>query len=635
MQVLLRGCAPEEHSAVHPVSSPGVVIFGKCHHRQLVKLDPESNGSKEIPLSVASTRDTPHGEIECWHDSRIEVSLLMSIPMRRGALLILMRCGILLLLQTLTCSFLNAQATVSQHFATLEGSVLKVGSAQPIRRADVELRAVTVQASSGGTTATGDDTVLGVYRTTSDEAGGFVFEGVAPGTYLLSAQRPGFIPGVYGARAYNVLGVQITVRPGDELRQLPVFLTPQAEISGRVVDEDGEPVAGAFLAAFASGDSMPPRRPTRPSRPHATATTNDRGEYRLHGIPPGKFVLQVIPSLQMRSVVVERDGRRLGYVPVYAPDAASIDRAQVVQLAAGDEIRDVHVVLRKTDICRISGQVFDKAGRALREYSIQLISSETGSPFPLATKGGRISSGHFVLDGIPSGSYWLLVRAELRGQEVGFLNQLEVNGGNSLDTLRIVVGPLVVLRGRVSVDDHSAPPPGLAVTLLSDLPVRPFVGYSDESGAFSVGGVFPGAYRVSLGGLQGHFLEDMHLGENSILGRTVQVADSTAEVLVRLSSGGGHLSGLVMRDRTPGVGSVCLIPTSEEMRFWPLLQQSLVDQHGRFELNHIRPGTYYLFSTSTTRCDSYFPDDFLRGKTVRRVEVSNGIRGQVDLAYEE
>lgn len=549
----------------------------------------------------------------------------------------MMRCKTFLLLQTLVCCLLNARGAVSQQFATIDGTVVNSASGQPIRRADVELRAVPLQAGPGCSTTTEGCTGPGVYRTASDEAGRFMFEAVVPGIYLLSAQRAGFIPGVYGARAYNTIGAQLTVQAGEVLRRLELCLTPQAEISGRVVDEDGEPVAGALVSVFASRDSTPARRPARSSRPYTSATTDDRGEYRLHGIPPGRFVMQVVPPLQMRSVVVERHGRRLGYVPVFAPDATSIDRAHVLDLAAGGEIREFQVVLRKTDVSSISGQVVDSSGRPVGGYNLQLLSAETGSPFPALSRGGRISSAQFTLDGITPGSYWLLVRAEFEGQTVGFFDQVEVNGGRSLDALRIVVSPLLVLRGRVTVDDKSIPAPaGLAVTLASDLPVPPSVGHSDENGAFSIGGVFPGVYRVSLGGLQTHFLQDLHYGEKPILGRTLQVGDPTAALSVRLSTGGGHISGLVMTDRKPSVGGlVCLIPTSEDMRFWPLIQQALVDQHGMFELNHIRPGAYYLFSTSTTRCDSYFPDDFFGRKTVRKVEVSNGIREQVDLAYEE
>ena len=71
-------------------------------------------------------------------------------------------------------------------------------------------------------------------------------------------------------------------------------MLPTAVISGRVTDEDGDPMSGVRVIA----QKKNPGKATRESA--AAATTNDLGEYRLAGLFPGQYWIVAMPPPDFR-----------------------------------------------------------------------------------------------------------------------------------------------------------------------------------------------------------------------------------------------------------------------------------------------------------------------------------------------
>jgi hypothetical protein len=117
--------------------------------------------------------------------------------------------------------------------------------------------------------------------------GTFTIQNVQPGDYWLSARRTGFLETQYGSKSRYQRVSTISLRPGQQLTNISIQLTPQSVIAGKVVDPDGDPVDRAqvqLIGRFWWGGKL------RYS-PCASATTNDRGEYRLSGLEPGRYYL--------------------------------------------------------------------------------------------------------------------------------------------------------------------------------------------------------------------------------------------------------------------------------------------------------------------------------------------------------
>ena len=115
---------------------------------------------------------------------------------------------------------------------------------------------------------------------------------------------------------------------------IEIRLSRGAAISGRVLDEFGDPVVGARVAAEAA-------KAGKNAAAVATAEVDDRGEYRLGGLGPEPVVIAVVVSGSGAFVRVNIEGGGVVMMPstneFYYPDGATAANAQVLTLRPGEE----------------------------------------------------------------------------------------------------------------------------------------------------------------------------------------------------------------------------------------------------------------------------------------------------------
>ena len=136
----------------------------------------------------------------------------------------------------------QAPETKPEDRCVIEGQVFSAATGEPVKKANLILRRADVSPSSGNIPTS--------YSTVTDAGGSFAMKDVDPGQYRLSVTRTGFVTGEYGARGPQRPGTTLTLAAGQHLQDVNFRLTPHAVIVGRVVDEDGEPVAGAQVQAM-------------------------------------------------------------------------------------------------------------------------------------------------------------------------------------------------------------------------------------------------------------------------------------------------------------------------------------------------------------------------------------------------
>ncbi len=167
------------------------------------------------------------------------------------------------------------------------------------------------------------------YISTTGDTGAFHFENVVPGDYVLSLERPGFM-----APEMKTLHLL----PGGNARDLELRATPLASIAGRVLDAEGEPLPDTQVCAIRAEWE----RGKRIYRQVGSADANDRGEFRLAGLAPGRYRIFTKGPRNQQFAAFRHfrgpwDPRSFHLAPSYFPSGQAFDAAASVELSAGQE----------------------------------------------------------------------------------------------------------------------------------------------------------------------------------------------------------------------------------------------------------------------------------------------------------
>jgi hypothetical protein len=125
-------------------------------------------------------------------------------------------------------------------------------------------------------------------RSTAGPDGKFAFKDVAPGTYRIYASAPGFATTYLGQRVVNGLGRAIHVTAGLNLKDAVLRMTSAGVVTGRVLDENSQPAAGAPVQLLRRGYSV---QGVAFHDVVGTGAADDRGEYRIYDVTPGQYYL--------------------------------------------------------------------------------------------------------------------------------------------------------------------------------------------------------------------------------------------------------------------------------------------------------------------------------------------------------
>jgi hypothetical protein len=371
------------------------------------------------------------------------------------------------------------------------------------------IRGATVTIGGAAAPRTGNTVLV-------DSQGRFLFSGLAAGTFTLRAQRNGFLPGAYGQTQPEGQGQSIELREDERRIDVTIRLWRYASISGRALDEAGEPVAGVYVSAF--------RRTWLAGRPSLSGSgslrpTDDRGVYRIGRMPPGEYVVGITTRLvtfpiafveadvdarqagaasqQTRSADLTAKGASpLGTVPTmpstrigrfavamsygldeplpvvdgrvmifpitFHPSASTTESATPVILNAGDQRLGVDLHLRLTPTVSISGIATGPDGpienlglRLQLGPDSQFQSRRLVEPAHTVTSAG----GAFTLLGVPPGSF-TLVAAVSAGQGPAISTALPLTvGDRDLKDVALTLHPNSQVSGRLEFDGASEKPP--------------------------------------------------------------------------------------------------------------------------------------------------------------------------------
>jgi hypothetical protein len=162
----------------------------------------------------------------------------------------------------------------------------------------------------------------------ADDAGRYEFSRIPEGHYVLSAQRRGYVQ-------TNFLR-DVNLRRGETAR-VDVALERAGTISGRVVDEFGEPITDVRVEALLAAPHSP-----RLSSISRQRETDDEGRFRLFELPPGRYFVRAEPPDKFAA---SRDA--LAYAPAFAPGVPDVASAQAVVIGRTRDVTGIDIRLTR------------------------------------------------------------------------------------------------------------------------------------------------------------------------------------------------------------------------------------------------------------------------------------------------
>jgi hypothetical protein len=461
------------------------------------------------------------------------------------------------------------------HPATLEGSVLNSITGQPLRDAEVSLL------REGGAEQ--------LLSTTTSTNGAFQLNGVQPGRYVLMASRSGFEPRNYAASEKNAgHGTVLNVSDGAAIKALTIRLNPMGAISGRVIDENGEPMAHVSVEAMRSTWIRGRKQLVAAGQ----AATDDLGEYRIFGLASGNYLIHAQAQVGGQPVA----GRSFSYIPAYYPDAPRAESATPLPLAAGQLHRGIDFVLRKVRTFSVQGHIAG-AGNGAMVYLAPKAADGTvdlREKRPVGVRGG-----YFEIQSVIPGSY-LLAADQFGDAPASARLELEINQENirGLEFEMVRTPPIA---GRVTIegpDVKTADPAAMRIALESLQDGATIVGAEpDPAGRFLLQGVVPGHYRITASNIPaGLYIKAIRAGDTDITRTGLDYSRGVfaAELAVILSPQGGALKGAAKNESgiaAPGV-RVVAIPTEAGRQ----PAHAISDQAGHFEMRDLAPGEYRVLA---------------------------------------
>lgn len=514
--------------------------------------------------------------------------------------------------------------TKPEDLCGLEGQVTNAATGAPVRKAELVLQRVDLGPKTGALPVS--------YSTTSGAGGKFAMKNIEPGKYRLSVSRNGFVRASYGSRGPDRPGTTLSLDPGQRLKEVNFKLTPHGVITGRIVDEDGDPVAHAMVRVE-SYRRLEGRKELYPAN---GASTNDLGEYRVFGLAPGRYYLNAT-YLEMGFEAAARDGsaapRDEGYVPTYYPGGIDVASAAMVEVTPGAEVRGMNITLSKTHTVRLRGHVTHPGGRGRQNIMLTLTPrGQAGWWFGGLGRNQTDAQGNFELRGVRPGAYWLMAMTFEDGHTLSVRQEVDV-GNNNVDNLVVTLSPGMELPGEIKLEGRQG-------VSLADIHVslrphetgglmfgpQPNDKVKDD-GTFKLGQVAQEQYDIHVGGLpDGYYVKSIRAGDEEVRDAGLDMTRGAAGPLtVTISPGAGQVEGAVLnhKQETAAGALVVLIPDDSARRERrESYQTATTDQYGRFVLKGIIPGEYKVYAWDDIESGAYMDPDFMKPFESRGEAVS-------------
>lgn len=440
-------------------------------------------------------------------------------------------------------------------------------------------------------------------RAVTDVDGNYQIVGVNEGSYFVRPIAPALV--VSDTETSAEPGKIVVITSGETASNIDFELRPGAVVTGKVTDSEGRVVVEEMVSLEPVTESNPRVRRAPAFR------TDDRGIYRLFGVPPGRYRVAVGTAGEYSAFSAIMMGGR-PYRLTYYPNVTDSSKATVVEVSEGAELTDINITVGlRMDTYTIKGKVVDKeSGKPIANvrFGLAMMSNGTVQNY-LPIRSTSNAKGEFTVSNVPPGKYSVLLQTDGNSPLFAELTVVEVVDQDVSDVV-VNVSAGASLSGTVVLENITDK---RIQAQLSKMQVHAYVRTTEQQsmswrtapigsdGNFLIQGLPPGSVYINMLSFLDRqpaknfvvlFLEKD--GVRQPQGIELKQGDRLSGVRVVVGYGTGIVRGLVRTNEgSLPQGSRLFVLLTRVTEPQPLRSAPL-DARGHFSLETVPAGTYTL-----------------------------------------
>ncbi len=431
---------------------------------------------------------------------------------------------------------------------------------------------------------------------TSDD-GRFDFKQVSPGKYSLQGAKRGFIPAFYDE--HEGFSTAIVTGAGLDTEHLVLRLDPSAMLSGKILDELGEPVRQATVSLYREDRQVGVGRIIK----FRVSMTDDQGGYEFSNLDAGSYFVSATAKPWYALHTVSSGEPAAGNLPAavdqsldvayaitYYGDATEPDDATPIPVRGGDRLQaDIH--LNPVPALHL---LFHVPENGANGFTMPMLQKPSFDGMEMIQSDGmqQLSPGVFEMTGVAPGRYSVRTPEAGRGAEA---NEVDITtNGQELDMSTAQRASTV--KATIQVLGEATLPPQIEVALRNSKMRIVAWQEMDAKGEVAFQDLAPGKYDVLAGSRPKAYSVARMSSESGVIpGHTLNVtAGAAMAITLSLVGGTVNVEGFARRAGKATSGAmVVLVPKNPESNR-ELFRRDQSDQDGSFLLRSVIPGSYTI-----------------------------------------
>jgi protocatechuate 3,4-dioxygenase beta subunit len=475
----------------------------------------------------------------------------------------------------------------------------------------------------------------------------------------VTAAKSGYVDGAFGQRRSLRGGAPVELADGQQAMNVDLKLARGGVVTGHVLDEEGEPLARAVVTVLRQQYARGEKQLT----PAGTDQTDDRGQYRIFGLPPGDYYVSATAG-GFEQIVRQAIGglggadqapESTGYASTYYPGVITAADAMKVKVAAAQELGSIDFQVQIVPLATVKGVV--AGGSAMVSLvaedgslgrALGVLGAVTGSIVGIGIEGrggsGRgglgglraftREDGTFSIPNVTPGKYTIIARADggPNGSGPRMAVQSLVVGGAEVN-VALTPAPGVQLSGTITLEASGTQlPQGFRGFRVVPSPVGSSStpafaggrgggsgrggGEPTDNGQFTISDVMPGTYTLRAAGPRGWTMKAVYVDGRDVTDLPLEIkSENITSLNVIFTDKISSLTGAVRDARGNGINNVSVIAFPSDPKLWMPQSRHIIttrtDATGSYRLSAIPPGDYLVAAVDDVEPGEWFDPEFL------------------------